>query len=307
MEAMAKDSNNIFQKLKFSIFNRKPFKYGIFELINYKVKAILKICKLSRKRMRTIKKQLLYQDGVSKLQQEFDMIKMIKQMKKVKLLTNILLSQQQKSLLPYFKQNLLAFNDNAKQKQAAQSKFKETLIKDKIDNRIIENNLKQAVKRANKYKTDQRIINSLSNFDFNFDNKNENCKSSKSIKQNKSQQQQKSLSKFSAVYYDEFDKKKYAATSDLSQLDISQKSPIIPTKKLKKILKKPKKNDKEILNFQDIENSQRTPLAQGDQSQTMRVNQSSRNTQRDQVEYQKQNTKRSNLPKIKFLPVNFQE
>jgi hypothetical protein len=99
---------------------------------------------------------LLYEDGVKKLQTEFDIVRLFKQLRHVELLSNIFLSKYQKSLLPYFKQNLLHFEPDSQS-------INNLSFSENQGNRPEEfyQDLLQIIKKSKKSKISRRIIKSI--------------------------------------------------------------------------------------------------------------------------------------------------
>ena len=94
-----------------SIINRKRFKYTFRDIINYIFRCI---CFRSKQRLRSnmrqdqsFKKQYIFQKGTKKLSQELDVLNLLKSIRQIKLLTQVILSQKQKLLLRFQRKNLI--------------------------------------------------------------------------------------------------------------------------------------------------------------------------------------------------------
>ncbi len=89
-----------------SIVNRSRFRYKFKEVIDYMVNCI---CIRRMKKLKTSrhKKHFLFLKGVEKIEQELDVVNLIRQIRKLKLMTKILFNSRQNTLLKFQRKNLI--------------------------------------------------------------------------------------------------------------------------------------------------------------------------------------------------------
>ncbi|CDW83536.1 UNKNOWN [Stylonychia lemnae] len=130
---------NLFQKLYKQLSSRKKLKYTLTD--EFKSTFIrLRICKKTSQEQ--VQKDILYKRGVDKIDHELDLRYIIKQLRSLKFISQVLLNKQQRFMLPYFKANLLNVQNAPEQNK--KDKFGPYLRKTienrdhtKIDRRIL--------------------------------------------------------------------------------------------------------------------------------------------------------------------------
>ena len=108
------------ESILLNIINRKRMKYGTRDMINYMCKCIC--LRNVRKSKKSLKKEFIYAKAQNRLLGELDVITLLKSIRQVKLLTQVLLSQSQKMVLRFQRKNLIETSSSS-QDSDDQNKF----------------------------------------------------------------------------------------------------------------------------------------------------------------------------------------
>ncbi|CDW90405.1 UNKNOWN [Stylonychia lemnae] len=158
----------------------KEFKYSILDKLQYLISRII-CCLITRRALQRIRmKESLFQKGIKKLDEKFDIENLIRVMSKLKELEIILLNQQQRNIFGSIKKilkidvkskNPLAIqshikNQSMSQSQMIQNNIQKFKILDKIDMRMAKRFLKKTQINNENKDMDANFID-YSAFDFN--------------------------------------------------------------------------------------------------------------------------------------------
>ncbi|CDW83800.1 UNKNOWN [Stylonychia lemnae] len=140
-------------KLLKSKFKRlKYFEYSFSDYLRSKLRGCW--AKVMKQKNRNIK-DLLYKVGMSKLTKEFDIVRYLKKIRLATSLSELLLSDTQKELIPFFGQNVLTQFEN----KTKTNIYKKSKTLDDPD--ILHKSLKGVVRNSRKSQLDQKILKML--------------------------------------------------------------------------------------------------------------------------------------------------
>ncbi|CDW80648.1 UNKNOWN [Stylonychia lemnae] len=131
--------HGLFQKLFNQLSNRKKLKYTLIDAFKSTI-IRLRICKKASKEQ--VQKDVLYKRGIDKIDHELDLRYIIKQLRSLRFISQVLLNKQQRFMLPYFKANLLNVQN----------------APDKNDKGKIKSYLRKTIENKEHTKIDRRIL-----------------------------------------------------------------------------------------------------------------------------------------------------
>ena len=97
----------VIEALKEFIFNRKVFNYGYLDIIQYLGWWVFWRRRISIKRNLKLRNQSYYRVGADKLEEELDWISVIKSIRKLKLISKVLLTNKQNFLMKFNRANVI--------------------------------------------------------------------------------------------------------------------------------------------------------------------------------------------------------
>ncbi|CDW87692.1 UNKNOWN [Stylonychia lemnae] len=134
------ENQSLFRKIFDQLRNREKLHYSITDAVEAQIKKFGCCCrKISREKAL---RDFLYNKGILKIHKELDLRYVIKELRTLRFISNILLNKHQRFLLPYFKANLL--------NHQPQKRFDD---QDKLSNY-----LNKAIQRQDQAKIDKRIL-----------------------------------------------------------------------------------------------------------------------------------------------------
>ena len=93
--------------LKEFIFNRKVFKYGYLDILQYLACWVLWRRRMSVKRNLRLRNHSYYRVGAEKLEDELDWISVIKAIRQLKIISKVLLNNKQNFLMKFNRANVI--------------------------------------------------------------------------------------------------------------------------------------------------------------------------------------------------------
>ena len=99
--------NAILDKVDKSMRERRVFKYGYWSILHYIIWCVIWRRNWAMRTKRQLRDHLYYEVGENKLQEELDWVTIIKSIRQLKILTQILLSKQQKFLIKFQRNNVI--------------------------------------------------------------------------------------------------------------------------------------------------------------------------------------------------------
>ena len=156
-----------------NIINRTRFYYTWFDALEYLVRCLcIRKVRFSKAKMtkeewsETVRKHYLFQKGSIKLAKELDVIAILKALRRVKLLTQTLITQRQKMLLRFQRQNIIESSPSSGDSESDHKLDPVNMLESKnpLVRLVILVKLKkmtQSYLKAELDQTDRRLINGL--------------------------------------------------------------------------------------------------------------------------------------------------
>ena len=105
------------------MIHRKRFKYTLIDVFNYISRCIYCRDLKANRHKKKFKNHFLYEKCEEALKTELDVVSLLRQARKTKLLTQILLNQRQKMLLRFQRKNLVETSTSSQDSDNERSKF----------------------------------------------------------------------------------------------------------------------------------------------------------------------------------------
>ncbi|CDW87114.1 UNKNOWN [Stylonychia lemnae] len=134
---MTQEDFRTYMQLTKVIKDRQPFSISTIQAIRYKLKFLFCCC---RKRYQSYQFEL-FEFGKSKIERQFDISIILRDMRSFKMANNLVLSKFQRQLIPYFKKSLLNqkyANDQARQNKENESDLSRSIQQRKLRNELLD-------------------------------------------------------------------------------------------------------------------------------------------------------------------------
>jgi len=112
-----------FDRIYKSILQRIPFDYSFKEYFRYLISSKFKCCKTFNPEIQ--RKGRLYEEGMRRLRNEFDFMQLLKHVRKVSLMSQVVFFKYQRFFLPYFTKNVLSLDNIEAQSEKLERKKRE--------------------------------------------------------------------------------------------------------------------------------------------------------------------------------------
>ncbi|CDW79542.1 UNKNOWN [Stylonychia lemnae] len=124
---LSKDLNSILLNL----INRKRFKYTALNILEYVFSCLCLKRGTSLKYKQKFKKHFIFKKGQDKLLEELDIVSILKSMRQVKLLTQVLLNQRQNMILKFQRKNLIETSSSSEDSDNNKNYYTSKLMESK--------------------------------------------------------------------------------------------------------------------------------------------------------------------------------